>query len=175
MYQQAEFMARLEWNKGQQLFFSYARSRAEGHLNDFNNFLGNFPVPLIRPNLYSNLPGNLPNRLLAWGRVNLPWSMQLLPMAEYRSGYAYASVDQLGDYAGTPYQQHFPNVLSLDARVMKDVRVSRKYTFRFSASGFNLTNHFNALAVHANVDDPQYGVFFGNYHRRYRADFDVLF
>ena len=44
-----------------------------------------------------------------------------------------------------------------------------------SVSGFNLTNHFNALAVHANVDDPQYGIFFGNYHIRYRADFDVLF
>jgi hypothetical protein len=42
-------------------------------------------------------------------------------------------------------------------------------------SGFNLTNHFNALSVHANTADPQYGVFFGNYHLRYRADFDVLF
>jgi hypothetical protein len=101
--------------------------------------------------------------------------MQLLPMAEYRSGFAYASVDQLGNYVGTPYSRHFPNVLSLDARIMKDVKVTAKYTLRFSASGFNLSNHFNALAVHANVDDPQYGAFFGNYHRRYRADFDVLF
>ena len=175
LYQQAEFMARLEMKKGQQLYFSYTRSRAQGHLNDFNNFLGNFPVPLIHPNLYANLPGNLANRILAWGRVNLPWAMQLLPMAEYRSGFAYASVDQLGNYVGTPYSRHFPNVVSLDARIMKDVKVNAKYTLRFSASGFNLTNHFNALAVHANVDDPQYGVFFGNYHRRYRADFDVLF
>jgi hypothetical protein len=46
---------------------------------------------------------------------------------------------------------------------------------RFSVTGFNLTNHFNALAVHANVEDPQYGIFFGNYHRRYRGDFEVLF
>jgi len=31
------------------------------------------------------------------------------------------------------------------------------------------------LSVHANVADPYYGTFFGNYHLRYRADFDVLF
>jgi hypothetical protein len=26
---------------------------------------------------------------------------------------------------------------------------------RFAVSGFNLTNHFNALDVHRNIDDPQ--------------------
>jgi len=30
-------------------------------------------------------------------------------------------------------------------------------------------------SVHANIDDPRYGVFFGNYKRRFRLDFDVLF
>jgi hypothetical protein len=42
-------------------------------------------------------------------------------------------------------------------------------------SGFNLTNHFNALDVHSNSADPQAGVFFGNYKRRFRMDFDVVF
>jgi hypothetical protein len=39
----------------------------------------------------------------------------------------------------------------------------------------NLTNHFNALAVHSNNADPLSGIFFGNYPRRFRADFDVIF
>ena len=55
------------------------------------------------------------------------------------------------------------------------IKVNAKYTLRFSVSGFNLSNHFNALSVHSNVADPYYGTFFGNYHLRYRADFDVLF
>jgi hypothetical protein len=42
-------------------------------------------------------------------------------------------------------------------------------------SGFNLTNHFNALDVHRNTADPQFDAFFGNYRRRFRLDFDVLF
>ena len=69
----------------------------------------------------------------------------------------------------------FPSFFSADARISKDVRVGHKYTLRFSLSGFNLANHFNALDVHANTADPQFGMFFGNYKRRFRADFDVLF
>ena len=39
----------------------------------------------------------------------------------------------------------------------------------------NLTNHFNPLDVHANIADPQYGRFFGNYHRQLLLDFDFLY
>jgi hypothetical protein len=58
---------------------------------------------------------------------------------------------------------------------LKDFKVNPKYALRLSVTGFNLSNHFNALGVHANVADPQFGVFFGNYHRRYRGDFEVIF
>jgi hypothetical protein len=176
-YKQAEITGRLEWKHGQQLIFSYTRSLAEGQLNDFSGFLGNFPSPLIRNDLYSRLPGDLPNRFLAWGRVNLPWGVQLLPIVEYRDGFAYARVDEIGDYIGMPFSKRdrFPNFFSADGRVLKDFKVNPKYTLRFAMSGFNLSNHFNPLSVHANSADPQYGVFFGNYKLRYRADFDVLF
>ena len=177
IYRQAEITGRFQGKHGQQLILSYTRSRAEGHLNDFSDFLGNFPSPLIRSDLYANLPADLPNRFLVWGRVNLPWGLQLLPIVEYRDGFAYARVDVLGDYIGTPFsrQDRFPNFFSADGRMLKDIKVNPKYTLRFAVSGFNLSNHFNALSVHANSADPQYGVFFGNYRLRYRADFDVLF
>ena len=154
---------------------SYTRSRADGNLNDFSNFTGNFPLPLLRPNVYSHLSADVPNRVIAWGRINLPKGLQLLPFAEFRTGFPYARVDVLGDYVGVPNQTRFPSYFNTDARILRDVKYKDKYTLRFSASGFNLTNHFNALAVHANTADPLYGTFFGNYHLLYRADFDVLF
>jgi len=177
IYRQAEITGRFEWKHGQQMFLSYTRSRAEGQLNDFSGFLGNFPSPLIRTDLYTNLPGDLPNRFLAWGRVNLPWGLQLMPIMEFRDGFAYARVNALGDYVGTPFSRYnrFPDFFSADGRMLKDFKVNPKYTLRLSVSGFNLSNHFNALSVHANSADPQYGVFFGNYKVRYRADFDILF
>ncbi|PWU07823.1 MAG: hypothetical protein C5B51_09195 [Terriglobia bacterium] len=175
VFRQAELTGRFEWKSGQQMNLTYTRGRAQGSLNDFSGFLGNFPAPLIRQNLYSRFPADLPNRFLAWGRVNLPNGVQLLPMVEYRDGFPYARVNAVGDYVGTPFSSRFPSYLTADARILRDVMVNAKYTLRFAISGFNLTNHFNALSVHANTADPQYGIFFGNYRFRYRADFDVLF
>jgi hypothetical protein len=44
-----------------------------------------------------------------------------------------------------------------------------------SVRGFNLTDHFNPAALHGNIADPAYGLFFGDRHRRFTADFDVIF
>ena len=176
-YRQAEISAQMDWHNGQQLFLAYTRSRAQGPLNDFSGFLGNFPTPLIRPNVVSNLPGDIPNRFLTWGRVSLPAGLRFLPIAEYRSGFPYARFDAWGNYVGVPNTNltRFPGYFEADVRIVRDFKVDSKHTLRFSVSGFNLTNHFNALEVHSNIADPQYGVFFGNYKRHYRADFDVLF
>jgi hypothetical protein len=59
--------------------------------------------------------------------------------------------------------------------MLRDFKVARKYTLRFSVSVLNALNHFNALDVHANTADPQFGTFFGHYKRRYRADLEILF
>ena len=177
-YRQGEVTAKLGWEGGNQLVLSYARSRAEGSQNVFDNFLGNFAQPVVRADVYSNLPADLPNRFLIWGSVKVPfWSLQLLPTVEYRNGFPYAVYDALQNYVGVPYSDatRFPNFFSADARVMRDFKVSPKYTIRLSLTGLNLTNHFNALAIHNNIADPQYGVFFGNYHRRYRFDFEFVF
>jgi hypothetical protein len=173
-YRAAEITARLAW-KYANFFVAYTRSHSQGDLNDFSGFLGNYPSPLIRPNVFSNLSSDLPNRFLAWGTVRLPWKIQILPVIEYRNGLPYAQYDVLGNYVGVPNTTRYPDFFSADARVLKDFKVNPKYTLRFSVSCNNMTNHFNALAVHSNVADPQFGTFFGNYQRRFRADFDVIF
>jgi hypothetical protein len=177
-YRQFETTTKLAWRDGEQLVFSYTRSRAQGTLNNFDTYLGNFPVPQLQPVVYSNLPADLPNRFLVWGHVKVPfWKLEMDPVVEYRNGFPYAQYDVLQNYVGIPYGNatRFPDFFSADARVMRDFKVTAKYSVRLSLTGLNLTNHFNALAIHANTADPQYGVFFGNYHRRYRFDFDVLF
>lgn len=174
-YRQLELTARLTLKDDQQMFFSYVHSRSRGDLNEFNNYLGNFPFPVVRPNTFTNLTGDLPNRFLAWGAVRLPWKMRIAPMIEWRNGFPYAATDVAQNYVGVPNQTRFPDFLSLDSRVSKDFKLNDKYALRFSVSGFNVTNHFNPLQVHSNIDDPTYGLFFGSHKRRFRLDFDVLF
>src|SRR5262249_25339144 len=138
----------------------------------------NFPTPLIRPDLYGNLPADVPNRLLLWGRVKTHlWDVDILPLVEFRTGFPYARLDATQNYVGIPFSDatRYPDYFSADARLVKDLKINPKYTLRVSLTGFNLTNHFNALAIHDNLADPQSGLFFGNYHRRYRVDFEVLF
>ena len=176
-YRQLELTARFSWKLGQQVLFSYVRSRSQGDLNEFNKYLGNFPFPLVRSNQFTNLPGDTPNRFLSWGFLSLPWRMSIAPMAEYRVGFPYSVLDAAQDYVGVPNSDktRFPNFFSLDARVSKDFKVNPKYMLRLSVRGLNLTNHFNALGVHSNIADPQFGTFFGNYKRRYLVDFDVIY
>jgi hypothetical protein len=157
------------------LYFSYVRLHATGSLNDFNNYLANFPPAVTLPNYYTSLPGDVPNRFLAWGTLHFPWKLQLMPKVEYRAGLPYSWLDARQEYVGIPNQSRFPAFLSVDARLSKDYKVSDKYTLRFSIIGSNLTNHFNPISVHANTADPLYGMFFGEYRRRYTADFDVIF
>ena len=176
-YRQLEVTTRVGWESGQQLNLSFTHSRAEGSQNTFDSFLGNYANPILRPNTYSNLPGDIPNRFLVWGNLQVPfWQLKLLPTVEIRNGFAYASYDSLQNYSGAPYRDNtrLRNFFSADARVMRDFKVSPKYAVRLSLTGFNLTNHFNPLAIHSNIADPNFGVAFGNYHRRYRFDFEII-
>ena len=174
-YQQWEATARWRLTDKRQLFFSYVRGRSSGDVNDFNNYLGSFPAPIIRDNQSGILPGDLPNRFLTWGLVQLPDGWRIAPVVEFRSGFPYSSFDAAQQYVGLPNSNRYPNFFSLDSRIAKDVAVTPKYKVRLSLSSFNLSNHFNPEAVHYNVADPAYGLFFGERHRRFTVDFDVLF
>jgi hypothetical protein len=175
-YRQLEFTGRYTIKEGQQLVFSYTRSRAQGSLNGYDNFVGNFPTPVLHPNVYSVLPGDVPNRFLLWGSFEPGiWKLTVAPIVEYRTGFPYSTYDVFQNYAGTPNSSRFRDFFSADVRLSRVFKVNAKYSVRLSVTGFNLTNHFNPLLVHSNTEDPQYGVFFGNWHRRYRFDFEVLF
>jgi hypothetical protein len=188
-YRQFEVMTKLSWSEGQTLYLSYVRSRARGNLNEFNNYLGNFPYPIVRLDQYSNLPSDLPHRFLAWGTVKLPWKIRLSPLIEWRSGLPYAVFNERQNYVGQPYSDktRFPHFFSLDGRFIREFQINkivesmfkRKLkdpTFvRVSVSIYNLTNHFNPPFVHNNIADPQFGLFFGQNKRRFRLDFDLVF
>ncbi|MBV8897576.1 MAG: TonB-dependent receptor [Acidobacteriaceae bacterium] len=175
-YRQLELTGRYRMKQGQELIFSYARSRAQGDLNTYDSFVGNFPVSVLRPDIYSALPGDVPNRFLLWGSFKPHiWDLTVAPIIEYRTGFPYANYDVNQNYVGTPDLVRFRNFFSADARLSRVFKVNAKYSVRLSVTGFNITNHFNPLLVHNNTADPQYGTFFGNWHRRYRFDFEVLF
>jgi hypothetical protein len=177
IYRQFELTAQLALQPNNRIYASYVHSLSQGSLNEWDTYLGDFPSPFIQNNLYANRVGDLPNRFLTWGSVALPWKMKVYPKVEFRSGFPYQSFDVYQNYIQTAKAENarFPSYFSADARVAKDIKLNSKYTARPSITITNITNHFNALEVHANTADPQYGQFFGSYNRRVRFDFDVIF
>jgi hypothetical protein len=177
LYRQFELTAQFSFQPNRMIYASYVRSVSEGSLNEADTYLGDFSSPFIRGNLYTNRAGDIPNRFLTWGSVALPWKVTIYPMVELRSGFPYQSVDVYQNYIQSMKAEsgRFPTYFSADARVAKDIRLDSKYTLRPSISINNITDHFNALEVHSNTSDPQYGQFFGNYDRRMRVDFDLVF
>lgn len=174
---QFESIARLSWKPEQELFFSYVHSRARGNLNEFAEFLGDFPHPLVRPDAVTEAAANIPHRFLAWGVVPMKYSLLVAPVVEYRSGFPYIAVDEAQNYFGVPNTRRFPRFFSLDLRVARDMEVEfrgRRHRFRISFSAFNLTNHWNPTAVRLNSADPQFGEFLARRPRRFQLDFDFL-
>jgi len=174
---QTEFTARFGGASNRQFFFSYVRQYARGDISDANSYLGNYPFPVVRDSLTASLPSEIPNRFLLWGSYAFPRKIMVTPHAEFRNGFPYQPTDVFQQYVAATYgpQYRFPRYFSLDLRVSKDIQVDAKHAVRLSGTVRNLTDHFNALEVHSNVADPQYGLFFGNTGRRFVLDFDVLF
>jgi hypothetical protein len=174
-YHQFDVLAQMRVREDRELFFSYARSRARGDLNDFGHFLGTVPAAIIHENQYGTLSTDLPNRFLSWGVLRVTKTIQIAPVIEFRSGFPYSQTDVAQRYVGVPNAYRYPNFLSVDSRFSKDLKVNSKYTVRLSVAAFNLTNHFNPEAVHLNAAEPAFGYFFGHRGRRFTADFDFLF
>jgi hypothetical protein len=176
-YRQIELTTAVKFKDRRTMFFSYVHSRSRGSLNQFGGYLGDLPYPVIQSGVFTNTAADVPNRFLTWGTIGLPLKLELAPTVEIRTGFPYAATDVLHQYVGIPNsdKSRFPKFFSFDARVSRDFAVNPKYGVRLSVTGLNLTDHFNALSVHSNVADPQFGTFFGTYPRRLRLDFDVLF
>ncbi len=176
-YDALELTAKFTLPKDQPFYISYVRSKARGNLNDFNSFFGDFGVPIIRENQFSNLSTDVPNRLLAWGNISLPKKITVSPILEVRSGFPYSIIDQNQNFVGTRNADvnRFPNFFSLDAEISKDFQVTKKYAIRLSLKGFNLTDHFNPRNIRNNLADPQFGNFLNNYRRYFTGGFDIIF
>ena len=176
-YHAFEVTAKFNLSKNNLLYASYVHSRARGDLNDFNSYFGDFGAPVIRPNQYSNLPYDVPNRVVAWGSFSLPMRINVSPIVEFRNGFPYSVRDQLQNFLGTRNADdtRFPKFFAVDAEISKDFQLTKKYAVRLSLRGFNITDHFNPRNVRLNTADPLFGQFFASYHRYFTGGFDILF
>jgi hypothetical protein len=131
---------------------------------------------IILPNAYGRQPFDVPNRLLLWGIVHLPYRVTVSPTVEYRDGFPYTIVDEMHAVVGRRNNDaRYPRLFTLDMAVTKDVRLTSKQRARVGLQVFNLTGHFNPRDVQNNTGSATYGTFANNADRHVRAKFVLLF
>jgi hypothetical protein len=159
---------------------SYVESLSRGDLNTLSAVFVPFEQPVIRPNFFSTLPSDVPNRLITWGRLKVPWDITASPVVDLHTGFPYSAVDVLQNYVGTPNTLRFPTYFSLDLQLAKDFRMrlipwAKNHKFRGAMRVFNITDYGNFRDVHNNVDSAYFRQYAGFLHRFFDVSLDVVY
>src|SRR5882724_3723064 len=150
---------------------SYVRSKASGDLNDFNQFFGNDPQPVIRANARGPLSFDAPNRFLAWGEFAAPWKVTVMPVLDIHTGFPYSVVNEGRDFVGPRNDRRFRTFDSLDVQVLREFRFpfAKEHKFKVGLGVFNLLDHFNPRDVQNDLDSVRFGQFFNGPPRTFRG------
>jgi hypothetical protein len=175
-YNEFQAMALYDDRRFHNWTISYTWSKARGNLNTADNFLGDFPAFVVRPDQYGALPFDAPHRFLAYGEIKAPYGLTVIPALDIRSGFPFSVVNDRLDFVGIRNSERFPAFLSLDVTVLKSFTIPfLDKPARAGAIIFNVTDHFNPRDVQSNLSSLQFGQFFNSLGTSVRGKFEIDF
>jgi hypothetical protein len=157
---------------------SYVRSRAYGDLNDFFQFFGNLPEPVIEPDARARLPFDAPNRVLFWGDFSAPWKLRVSPVFDLHTGFPYSVVNEYREFVGPQDSDRFPRFASVDLQILRPIALplgDRRIHALIGGGAFNLFNHDDPRDVQNDLDSQHFGEFFNSAWREYKGKFVLEF
>lgn len=170
-YREFQVTTRYKFRERDEFVASYVRSSAEGDLNDFNSYFGNFENPIIKPNERSRLSWDVPHRFVFWGEFHARYGITLAPVLDIRTGFPYSIIDAERNFVGPRNEAgRFPTFTSLDLQVLKSVSLPgrwKNYRVELGVKIFNLTNHFNPRDFQNNIVSDDFGGFSNGVGRKY--------
>lgn len=176
-YREFQVTTRYKFREHDEFSASYVRSSANGDLNDFNSYFGNFENPIIRANERSRLPWDAPNRFLFWGQFSARYGLTIAPVLDIRNGFPLSLMDEDRNFVGPRNGAgRFPTFASLDLQVMKSVSIPgqwEKYRLKLGVKFFNVTNHFNPRDFQGNLASADFGAFSNGVGRKFGTRFVI--
>jgi hypothetical protein len=172
-YRELQITGRYQLGR-QTLNASYVRSKAYGDLNDFFQFFGNTPKPVIQPDGQGRLSYDAPNRVVAWGEFKVPGKFTLMPVMDVHTGFPYSVQNSYREYVGQRNSERYPRFASVDLQVLRPVTIpfhGHHIHARAGFSIFNLFDHFNPRDVQNIAESARFGQFFNDSWREYRGKF----
>jgi hypothetical protein len=151
------FSGQYEWSAA----YTYSRSTTNAVVD------ANSPQPLQLVDNLIPLPWDVPNRLLAWAYLPLPWKNWAVSMlADMRSGYPFSVRDQTGVVIGEVDSYRYPLNFDLNLAIERMVTF---HGYRFALRGGidNATGQANPTAVDNVSGAPQFLQFLGDEGRHF--------
>ncbi len=156
-------------------YVSYVRSASRGNLNDLNSIEGNYRLALVQPDMIAPLGVDVPNRLLAWAVVRLPWRITVAPFFELRNGFPYSAIDDDWNEPAPRNSRRFPPFASLDLVGSKIVKLPFGLPdARIGLKLFNVTGRFNGRDIQRDVERLDFGTTYNPGRRTLRGIFEVI-
>ena len=171
-----EYLTMLRWKPVERttVYASYVYSRIRGELNDYNQFFGNFPRPLIRPNQFGRMNSDAPHRGLVWGVIGLPHKLEFIPVLDVHTGFPFSRLDQDWNYLGRRNEAgRLRTFVGLDTKIQYPFDFTfhkHRFQFRAGLSILNVLNYFNPRDVQQHVDSPNFGNLYNSVGRLWRID-----
>jgi hypothetical protein len=170
-YREVQVTTRYRFHERDEFTASYVHSSAEGDLNDFNSYFGNFENPVIKANERSRLPWDSPNRFVFWGEFHVKYRLTLAPVLDIRTGFPYSIIDEDRNFIGARNRAgRYPTFTSLDMQLTRSISLPRrwsKYVADVGLKVFNVTNNFNPRDFQNNVASEGFGGFSNGVGRKY--------
>jgi hypothetical protein len=164
-YDEAAITVRQSLGDQHEWLASYVRSRAAS-----NAVLDvSIDQPLQVTDNFGRMPWDAPNRLLSWAYLPFPflgkkWALAYL--ADWRSGFPFAIVDQYGIVSGTVDSHRYPSNFDLNLYIERRITV-RGYRFALRGGVNNATDHRNPTAVNNVIGASNFLQFFGDEGRHF--------
>ena len=155
-----EFDTTLRWTLADdgELFASFSKIRTDGDLNDFGLVYDTVRHPLVLDNELGQQAFDVPERVLVWGIMSLPWGLTLTPGIEWRDGFLYTVFTE--DYRVVEGRNlaKFPSFFSVDIGISKQIKLMGRQT-DVGVQIYNLGSYNNPRDVFSNLASDQFGVF----------------
>jgi len=170
-YREFQVTTKYRFRERDEFVASYVHSTAEGDLNDFNSYFGNFENPVIKANERSRLPWDSPNRFIFWGEFHTRYRLTVAPVLDIRTGFPYSIIDEDRNFIGARNRVgRYPTFTSFDMQVTRTFSLPGRWNNYVADVGvkvFNLTNHFNPRDFQNNVASDAFGGFTNGVGRKY--------
>jgi hypothetical protein len=146
---------------------TYSRALAEGDLNAFANYYDAMLWPIVTPNQYGPLGTDVPNRLLARGRLLPAPTWLLTAIAEWRTGLPYSFVNEYLDFVGPRNEARMPQYFRLDLGLEHRFRIGKLQPW-IGVKAYNALNAFLPADIQNNVTSPAFGSLYNSQFRQWR-------